>query len=177
MKLVFRLYRRGRNFYAQNNETGQQQSLNTTDKGEATRLLNAMNEGSRMAGLNLQMARAYMAATDPQMPNRTWQEAVDFIIREKSGPSRARWVNVSKDKALAPLWKWKVVEILAGESIKHRRKELGLFVREAVAKSPVFVGEPFLQDAGDFLLSHHAFRKQTTFAQRIVGRKAHVPSL
>ncbi len=44
MKLTFRLYRRGRRYYAQNNETGQQVSLHTSDKTEATRLLNAKNE-------------------------------------------------------------------------------------------------------------------------------------
>jgi hypothetical protein len=61
-------------------------------------------------GTNLQVARAYMAVTDPHMPKRTWKEVIDFIIEQKEGPNRKRWVNVSKDKALAPLWSVRVVE-------------------------------------------------------------------
>lgn len=40
MKLPFRLYRRGKTYYAQNNDTGEQESLRTKDKATATRLLN-----------------------------------------------------------------------------------------------------------------------------------------
>jgi hypothetical protein len=36
MKLTFRLYRRGRQYYIENNETGQQASLGTTDKVSAS---------------------------------------------------------------------------------------------------------------------------------------------
>lgn len=115
MKMAFRLYRRGRRYYCEHNDTGQQESLRTCDKAVATRLLNARNEATQMAGLNLQISRAYMTATDPHMPKRTWQEVVDFIIGNKSGPSQRRWINVSKDRALAPLWKRRVVETRADE--------------------------------------------------------------
>jgi hypothetical protein len=46
MKLTFRLYRRGRRYYVQNNDTGQQESLETSDKQLATRLLHAKNEAA-----------------------------------------------------------------------------------------------------------------------------------
>jgi integrase len=115
MKLTFRLYRRGRQYYIENNETGQQASLGTTDKVSAVRLLNARNEAGQLIGTNLQVARAYMAVTDPHMPRRTWKEVIDFIIDQKEGPNRKRWVNVSKDKALAPLWKLRVVETRADQ--------------------------------------------------------------
>ena len=68
VKLAFRLFRRGRKYYAQNNETGQQERLHTADKKEAERQLNAKNKACRMGGSNLQIARAYMAAVDPPMP-------------------------------------------------------------------------------------------------------------
>ena len=64
MKLAFRLYRRGGVYYCQHNQTGRQESLRTSDAGQAARLLHARNEASRMAGLNLAIARAYMVAAD-----------------------------------------------------------------------------------------------------------------
>lgn len=122
MKLTFRLYRRGRRYYVQHNDTGQQESLETCDKQLATRLLHAKNEAAILVGANLLVARAYMSVTDPHMPKRTWKEVVDFIIDEKSEASRRRWINVSKDKALAPLWKLRVVETRAEQFITMMKK-------------------------------------------------------
>jgi hypothetical protein len=103
MKLKYRMYRRGRRYYAQDNETGRQESLETSDKTTAVRLLNAKNEASILAGSNLQVARAYMVASDPDMPKRTWKEIVDLIIGQKDGPNKHRWVSFSKDRALTSL--------------------------------------------------------------------------
>jgi hypothetical protein len=122
MKATFRLYRRGRQYHCQHNETGQQESLHTRDKAAATRLLNARNEAAQMAGLNLQISRAYMVASDPKMPERTWQEVVDFIIEQKSGPGAHRWVSVSKDKSLRGLWKLRVVDTRADQLLTMVKK-------------------------------------------------------
>ena len=72
-------------YYAHNNETGQQESLRTSDKGEARRLLSAKNESACMGNLNLQIARAYMVAVDPEMPKRTWREVIRFMIEDNIG--------------------------------------------------------------------------------------------
>ena len=110
MKLKFRMYRRGWIYYVEDNETGQQESLKTSDKAVATRLWNAKNESSILANSNLQVARAYMVASDPHMPKRTWKEVVDFIIQQKTRVNRHRWTSVSKHKPPARLWKWRVVD-------------------------------------------------------------------
>jgi len=116
MKPQYRMYRRGGgSYYIQNNETGQQESLQTKDKNHATRLLNAKNEAAILAGSNLQVARAYMVASDPKMPERTWQDVIDFIVDQKSGPNRRRWKSFSKDKALPSLWKMRVVDTRADQ--------------------------------------------------------------
>jgi hypothetical protein len=78
------MYRRGRTYYVQDKETGQQESLHTKDKTQAKRLLNAKNEGSILAGSNLQVSRAYMVASDPDMPKRTWKGIVDFILGQST---------------------------------------------------------------------------------------------
>jgi len=122
MKLTFRLYRRGRRYYVQHNDTGQQEGLETSDKQLATRLLHAKNEAAILVGSNLLVARAYMSVTDPHMPKRTWREVIDFIIDEKDEANRRRWTNVSKDKALAALWKLRVVETRAEQFITIMKK-------------------------------------------------------
>jgi len=72
MKQQFRLYRRdnGR-YYAEDNITGKQSSLHTSNKAEATRLLNAKNEAAYQPALNKQMAKTYLAAGDPRAHSRT----------------------------------------------------------------------------------------------------------
>jgi len=122
MKLKFRLYRRRHRYYAQNNDTGQQESLHTSNRTDAIRLLNAKNEAPLLVGMNMQVSRAYMAVTDPEMPKRIWKEVVDFIIDQKEGPNRKRWDNFSKDKALKKLLKLRVVETRADQLLVMLKK-------------------------------------------------------
>src|SRR5438874_1713142 len=73
----YRLYRRRNgNFYWQDNDSTKQGSLRTRDRHEAERLLNAMNESQRQPILNLNLARTYLAAHDPTMITRTWQNVM-----------------------------------------------------------------------------------------------------
>src|SRR6266576_2025164 len=78
VQLKYRLYRRrNRVFYWQDNSSKKQGTLRTTDRREAERLLNALNESHRQPTLNLNLARAYLAAHDPKMAQRTWQAVMD----------------------------------------------------------------------------------------------------
>jgi integrase len=74
VQLKYRLYRRNNGtFYWQENNGLKQGSLKTKDKREATALLHAMNEAHRQPTLTLAVGRAYLAAHDPKMIERTWQ--------------------------------------------------------------------------------------------------------
>ena len=75
MKSRFILFRRAGVFYCEDTATHKQQSLRTKDEAEAHTLLNAKNESFRQPTLNRQIARTYMAATDPEMAKRTWQSS------------------------------------------------------------------------------------------------------
>jgi hypothetical protein len=98
----FRLFRREKVYYVQDNATGEQVSLRTKDKTEAKRLFHAKSEASRLGSLNLQIARTYMVAVDPELPTHTWRKVVRFIIEQKEpGPTRHRWEIVEKDKAFS----------------------------------------------------------------------------
>lgn len=78
VQLKYRLYRRHNGvFYWQENNSPKQGTLRTNDRREAERLVNAMNESHRQPTLNLNLARAYLAAHDPRMAKRTWQAVMD----------------------------------------------------------------------------------------------------
>ena len=105
MKQRFRLYRRAASgrFYAQDNVTGKQESLKTSDRTEALRLLNAKNEAEYQPAFNAQLALTYLAAGDKSIAGRTWQMMMDALLKaqEKSPAStRERSERAHKEKPL-----------------------------------------------------------------------------
>jgi hypothetical protein len=72
--------------------------------------LHARNEAARQPALNLQLARAYLTASDPLIATRTWRQAIDALIDTKRGATRERWHWASRDPALAPLYPRRLLE-------------------------------------------------------------------
>jgi len=104
MKQAFGLIRRPWGvYYLKNKITGQQESLKTSDKAEATRLLVAMNEAQQQAAMNLSLAKVYLRHSDPLVASRTWQTVIDEIIRTKTGENQVRWQVMAKSKWFDPL--------------------------------------------------------------------------
>ena len=108
MKQKFRLYRRGSNsrYYAQDNTTGQQQSLGTSDRAEALRLLCAKNEAEFQPAFNAHLARTYLSASDPQIVRRTWKWVMDALQKSKTSWSKStqdRYLSSMSEKALDPI--------------------------------------------------------------------------
>ena len=100
MKQRFRVYRRqGGVFYLFDRQTGKRESLETDDEYTALRLLHAKNEAQQQPIINRQIARAYLAAGDPEIAKRTWQTAMDEIVKTKTDDTRHRWETAIKDKA------------------------------------------------------------------------------
>src|SRR5262245_19966468 len=92
MKQRFRLFqRRGGVFYSVDNVTGKQTSLRTFDRVEAERLLNAKNEAERQPAINLQIARAYLLASDAGIATRSWRDVMEEVARTKVGVTQERW--------------------------------------------------------------------------------------
>lgn len=98
MNQRFILFQRSGVYYCEDRETRKQISLRTRDRAEALTLLQAKNESARQPTLNLQMARVYLSAADPQVATRTWQTVMDEIIRTKTGANQARWIASAKSK-------------------------------------------------------------------------------
>jgi len=92
MRQRYRLYRRknGGRYYIHDDVTGKQESLGTSDRAIAVRLFHSKSEAVQQPAVNLQIARAYLAASDPQIATRT------------GSSSWTRWSN-SKGRDPAPL--------------------------------------------------------------------------
>jgi integrase len=104
VQLKYRLYRRRNGiFYWQENNSSRQGTLRTTDRREAERLLNAMNESYREPTLNLNLARAYLAAHDPKMARRTWQAVMDEMATHGIPSTQVRCARGFRSKAYEPI--------------------------------------------------------------------------
>jgi len=100
VQLKYRMYRRRNGvFYWQDNTSKKQATLRTTDKREAGRQLNAMNESHRQPTLNLNLARAYLAAHDPKMAQRTWQAVMDEMATHGIPTTQERCARGFRSKA------------------------------------------------------------------------------
>lgn len=100
MQPRYRLYRRRNGvFYWQDNDSAKQGTLRTTDRREAERLLNAMNESHREPTLKLNLARAYLAAHDPKMAQRTWHAVMNEMATHGIPTTQERCARGFRSKA------------------------------------------------------------------------------
>ena len=102
MRTRYRLYLREKTgrYYLHDDVTGKQESLKTKDKATALRLFHSRNEAEQQPAVNLQIARAYLAATDKDIGTRDWQYVMDELVKLKSNETQRRWLVAIKDKAL-----------------------------------------------------------------------------
>jgi len=112
MQKAYRMYRRERTgvYYLQNNQTREQQSLRTTDKAEAQRLLDAKNQAQQGLALNLQLGKTYITHADPKLATRTWQEAIDEMSSNGQAVSQARYSREFKSPAYALIRNKPIIE-------------------------------------------------------------------
>lgn len=113
MKPRFTLFRRRAVFYCEDTTTGQQISLRTKNKADACTLLHSKNEAFRQPVLNLQIARTYLSATDPQAAKRTWRAVMEEMGKTKAGETHRRHLCAMKDKAFDSLRDLPILETQA----------------------------------------------------------------
>ncbi len=102
-------------FYMQDSATGKQTSLRTKDETEALKLLNARNEANRQPVLNLHLARAYLAASDPALVERTWQTVMEQMQSRGKDTSRERYASVFKSASFDGLRHKRLMETTADD--------------------------------------------------------------
>lgn len=114
MRTKHRLFQRaGGVFYWQENGTTKQRSLKTKDRGEAERLLLAMNEAHQQPSMNLALGRAYLAAHDPKLCTRTWQDVMDEMSRHGKPVTQARCARGMRSHAYDSIRSKPLVETTA----------------------------------------------------------------
>jgi len=135
MKTRYRLIcrgSRGRNFYCVDTVTGKRASLHTANSDEARQLVEAKNNSHRQPTLNLQIARAYLTATDPAYFQRTWQTVMDEIQTHGKEPTRIRYVRGMKSRAFDGLRHKKLLETTAEDFlaiVKNKQMSVGHYLR------------------------------------------------
>jgi hypothetical protein len=102
MKNRFRLMQRGLRggiFYCIDSHTRKRESLGTQDANDAAQILLAKNQAVRQPALNLQMAKAFLSASDDELGKRTWQHAINALVDTKHNSTKARWLRSVKHRA------------------------------------------------------------------------------
>jgi len=104
MKNRYRMFVRGKHrggtiWWWHDNKTGKQQSLQTSDEAEASRLLDLKNQPHNHIGFHVQMARTHLLVSDPKAIKRTWQDVMNAIIGQKTGTTKDRWEKAAKCKS------------------------------------------------------------------------------
>ena len=122
MKPKYSLFRRGRVYYSQDRDTGQQRSLKTAERKPAERILLAMNEAVQQPALNLSLARAYLNAHDTEMINRTWQAVMEQFVTHGRESSRERSTREMRSRAFDSLRDRKLIETKSEDFLKVLRE-------------------------------------------------------
>jgi integrase len=115
MQTQFYLFRRGRTYYCEDRQTGQQTSLRTKDRSEAQRLVDARNEAARQPLLNLAMAKTYLAAHDPKLITRTWADVMVRFCQRDQPATRLRHERALRTRAMKFLKDKLLVETTADD--------------------------------------------------------------
>jgi len=102
-------------YYSEDTVTGKQHSLRTKNEAESHTLLNAKNESFRQPALNLQVARAYLSASDPALVQRTWQSVMEEIFTHGKEVAQIRCGRFMKSKVFDGLRRKKLLETAADD--------------------------------------------------------------
>jgi len=86
-------------FYAYDRQTKARLSLETGSRAEALPLLRAKNEAARQPLLNQAIAKVYLAAQDPKLIQRTWQDVMDLFVTKGRDSTRDRSQRAVKSRA------------------------------------------------------------------------------
>src|SRR5208283_1538246 len=98
MKTRFFVFQRNNGiFFLEDRLLKKQSSLKTRDAETARRICHARNEALRQPAINLQIARAYLMASDPDCINRTWQDVMDAVAQTKKGNTLLRWESAMRE--------------------------------------------------------------------------------
>ena len=94
-------------------QTGKRTSLGTDNEEAARQVIEAKNQAQRQPEINLQIAKAYLAATDESFVKRTWRQVMELFVNTKSGSNRIRSERAVMDKAFDSIRDMQLLETRA----------------------------------------------------------------
>jgi len=121
------------------------------------------NESFRQPGLNLQIARAYLAASDPTYAQRTWQTVMDQFQTNGKDATRIRYVRAMKSKAFDGLRGKKMIETTAEDFLavlKDRQVSVSHFLKR-IHNLALSFGLAGVAGSGPAILAQTAIQTQT----------------
>jgi len=111
MKKRYLVFRRNSGiFFLEDRLLKKQNSLKTRDAETARRICYVKNEALRQPAINLQIARAYLMASDPNCVNRTWHNVMDAVAQTKRGNTLLRWERAMKETPFDLIRGMKLIE-------------------------------------------------------------------
>jgi len=113
MKTKYWLCRRGGNYFSFDAESGLRESLHTSDKMEAQRLIRAKNDAAIQPALNISIAKAYLIGGDSRLMERTWEAVMFEMCSRKKEVSRLRIERAVKNRAFDYIRRKKLIETRA----------------------------------------------------------------
>ncbi len=122
MKNRYRMFRRrGGVYYLQDSATGKQESLRTIKRAEAESLWQARNNALQQPLINLEIAKAYLIATDPKMAQRTWEDVMREYATHGRDSSQERSRRMAQSPSLASIRNLKLIETQAEDFLELLR--------------------------------------------------------
>jgi len=129
-KQRYYLFRRGRVFYFQDAETGEQKSLHTQDAKSAEALFQAKIKAFEQPLLNLALAKVHLAAIDPQLSARRWSDLMQEVVARCAKEStQKRYRRAVRSKPFNLIRERKIVETRA-EDLRAVMAAGGVFTNE-----------------------------------------------
>ena len=109
------LFKRRHTFYIQDSVTGEQKSLCTSNRDEAERIRLAKSEAAQCPHLGLVLAKAYLAAYDPRLLDRTWAMVMEEHCSKGKISTQTRGLRAIKHRAFDIVRNRKLIETTADD--------------------------------------------------------------
>ncbi|MGA3266271.1 MAG: tyrosine-type recombinase/integrase [Verrucomicrobiota bacterium] len=113
MKQKYWLCKRNKLFFSFDSDTGKRESLQTSDREEAKRIIRAKNEAAAQPAINISIAKAYLVGTDPKLVERTWAFVMQEFCAVKKDSTRLRRERAVKGAAFKIIRNRRLVETTA----------------------------------------------------------------
>jgi len=115
MKHRFWLFKRRGIFYVEDTFTGKQESLGTRDRKEAERLRVTKDDAASQPFVNLAIGKAYLAAHDPSLVQRTWRVVMEAFVQRGKEHTHKRRERAMRSSPFRTIRDRKLVETTADD--------------------------------------------------------------